>query len=68
MSIAPDWARRMTGFHQPSAVQRLMIAPYLRTDSHLTRWSFDEPAYVRMAKARAAGTSASSVRPVEALA
>lgn len=58
MSIAPDWARRMTGFHEPSRLQRLMIAPYLRSDSTLTRWSFGEPAFVTQAKARAVGATA----------
>ncbi len=66
MSIAPDWARRMTGFHEPSTVQRLMITPYLRMDSALTRWSFGEPSYVTQAKARAAGTGAPATVRAEA--
>jgi uncharacterized protein (DUF2236 family) len=57
MSLAPDWARRMTGYHHSPRRQKLLFEPYLRADSRLTRWAFGEPAYVALAKARTAGAA-----------
>ncbi|HWA66621.1 MAG TPA: oxygenase MpaB family protein [Mycobacteriales bacterium] len=54
MSLAPDWVRQMTGYHHSSVVQTVMFEPYLRADARLTRWAFDEPKYVALAKARVA--------------
>lgn len=57
-SLAPDWVRRMTGYHHSPLRQRLLIEPYLRVDARLTRWAFGEPRYVALAKERALGAGA----------
>lgn len=53
MSIAPQWARELTGFRHPPALQRALVEPYLRLDSRVTRWAFETPAYLRLARERA---------------
>ena len=55
MSIAPDWARRLTGFHHPAILQRLYVEPFLRLHAAQLRWGFgDEPPHLAMARERAA--------------
>ena len=53
MSLAPAWARRLTGFHHPAVVQRALVGPYLRLDSRSLRWAFGTPPHVAMARERA---------------
>jgi uncharacterized protein (DUF2236 family) len=54
MSIAPDWARRLTGYHHPDIVQRVYVEPFLRLHAAQFRWGFgDEPPHVALARERA---------------
>jgi uncharacterized protein (DUF2236 family) len=53
MSLAPEWVRRLTGYQHSELRQWLMFEPYIRADARMTRWAFGEPAYLRLAKARA---------------
>jgi uncharacterized protein (DUF2236 family) len=54
MSIAPEWAQRLTGFHFPAPVRRLSVDPIMRLHAAELRWGFgDEPAWLALASARA---------------
>jgi uncharacterized protein (DUF2236 family) len=54
MSIAPQWARRLTGFHHPALIQRLYVEPFLRLHAAQLRWGFgDEPPHLKLARERA---------------
>jgi uncharacterized protein (DUF2236 family) len=55
MSLAPDWARQLTGFHHPPQLQRLLFEPYLRLNARSLRWAFGVPPHVAMARERAGG-------------
>ncbi|WP_216905415.1 oxygenase MpaB family protein [Nocardia noduli] len=66
MSLAPSWARRMSGFHHPRAVHTLAFDPYLRANPPLTRWVVGEPPFSRQARARV-GTSASPAAGASAI-
>ncbi|WP_332838938.1 oxygenase MpaB family protein [Nocardia bovistercoris] len=57
MSLAPDWARRMSGFHHPPLLHKLLFAPYLTIDPYVTRRLLGEPAYYTLAKARTTGVA-----------
>ncbi|WP_246540736.1 oxygenase MpaB family protein [Mycobacterium spongiae] len=54
MSYAPRWARELTGFDRPSVMTRSLIGPFLRLNVQTLRWAFDKPAYVDLARQRAA--------------
>jgi uncharacterized protein (DUF2236 family) len=58
MSLAPDWARRLSGFHHGNVVQRIYVEPYLRAYTRSLRWAFGTPPYAALARARAAATPA----------
>ncbi|MFC3965320.1 oxygenase MpaB family protein [Nocardia jiangsuensis] len=58
MSLAPEWARRLTGYHHAPLTDTLVFAPYLRTSAPLTRWVVGEPPYARQARLRAGATPA----------
>ncbi|BBY35510.1 oxygenase MpaB family protein [Mycolicibacter minnesotensis] len=60
MSYAPRWARELTGFDRPSLLARPLISPALQLDVRRTRWAFGIPAYVRLARERAAGVGATN--------
>jgi uncharacterized protein (DUF2236 family) len=69
MSLAPAWARQLTGFDHPALVQRTLVEPYLQLDSRALRWAFDTPPHVAMARERAgalAGDIAAHSRPQRA--
>jgi uncharacterized protein (DUF2236 family) len=55
MSLAPDWARHLTGFHHPPLLQRVLFEPYLRLNARSLQWAFGVPPHVSMAHRRAAG-------------
>lgn len=52
MSLAPRWARELTGFRHPSLVRRAVLDPYLHLDARMLRWAFGTPPYAAMAHAR----------------
>ncbi|MGA5462118.1 oxygenase MpaB family protein [Mycobacterium sp. NPDC050041] len=52
MTLAPRWAREMTGLTLPDTVNRWIAQPYLRRSAQLTRWAFDTPPHVAMATRR----------------
>jgi hypothetical protein len=54
MGLMPEWARRMTGTHQPDPVYRLLFAPSDRLKATLVRWAYPELPCKRMALERAA--------------
>ncbi|MFB4302425.1 oxygenase MpaB family protein [Actinomadura sp. NTSP31] len=58
MSLAPPWARRLTGLDHPVGAARLLDGSYLRTHARLIRWAFQVPPYLAMARARTAGVQA----------
>jgi uncharacterized protein (DUF2236 family) len=53
MTLAPPWARELTGFTQPALVRRAVLDPYLNLDARLVRWAFGTPPYAALARARA---------------
>lgn len=53
MSLMPEWARKLTGTHQPDFAVRLALAPTDRLRARLVRWAYPEPPCKRMALARA---------------
>jgi uncharacterized protein (DUF2236 family) len=57
MSLAPRWARDLSGFSHSPAMQRALVEPYLRFEARSLRWAFGTPAHVAMARERAAGAS-----------
>jgi hypothetical protein len=52
MGLMPEWARRLTGTHQPEIVQRLWLRPSDRLKAKLIRWACPELPCKRMALAR----------------
>jgi len=52
MSIAPEWAQELTGFKHSATMHRALVEPYLRLDTGMTRWAFETPAYLRLARER----------------
>jgi uncharacterized protein (DUF2236 family) len=58
MSLAPAWARELTGFDHPALVQRTLVEPYLQLDARMLRWAFGTPAHVTLARERAGGVAA----------
>jgi len=56
MALMPEWARRMTGTHQPELLERLLLSPANRWKAKLLRFSYPELPCQRMALARAAHT------------
>jgi uncharacterized protein (DUF2236 family) len=58
MSRAPSWARELIGYDRPSALTRRLIGPALRFDATQLRWAVGTPAYVQLARERAAGVRA----------
>ena len=68
MTLAPAWARELTGFTQPSLVRHAVLDPYLRLDAGLLRWAIGTPPYAALARARtrtgAAGPSRVAVEAV----
>lgn len=55
MSYAPRWARELTGYGTRSGLVGRLVDPYLALDARTIRWAFGEPAYARLARARAGG-------------
>lgn len=53
MTRAPSWARELIGFDRPPLAMRPLIQPMLHADARRVRWAFGEPAFLRLAKARA---------------
>lgn len=53
MSLAPNWARELTGFDTTAAMRTRVIEPLLRLDARRVRWAFGTPRYVQLANARA---------------
>ncbi len=60
MSLAPAWARELTGFRHPAVVQRALVEPYLRLDARTVRWAFGTPPYVALAHGRVGGGAGSA--------
>ncbi len=56
MALMPEWARRMTGTHQPEPVARFVFAPVDRLKARLLRWAYPEPPCVSLARERALGS------------
>lgn len=52
LALMPGWARRMTGYHHPALLDRLVVAPHARLDARLMRWAFRTPAFRAMAETR----------------
>jgi uncharacterized protein (DUF2236 family) len=61
MSLLPDWARRLVGFHHGALAQRAVVEPYLRVTTRTIRWAFGVPPFRAMADRRVA--SARRARP-----
>src|SRR5213079_1945815 len=40
LSLMPEWARRLTGFHHADVVQRAVIDPYNALHGAAVRWAF----------------------------
>jgi uncharacterized protein (DUF2236 family) len=55
MMLMPGWARRLTGTHHSTAVDRLVLEPALRLRARAVRWAYPELPCRRMALARVAG-------------
>jgi uncharacterized protein (DUF2236 family) len=55
MSLMPEWARHLTGTHQPDVVRRLGLEPVDRLKAWIIRWACPELPCKRMAFARATG-------------
>jgi len=53
MGLMPEWARRLTGTHQPELVRRLWLEPATRLNARVIRWACPELPCKRMALARA---------------
>jgi uncharacterized protein (DUF2236 family) len=53
MSLAPEWAQRLTGTHVPAVAQRWWLQPSDRFKAAVVRWSVPELPCKRMAMARA---------------
>lgn len=60
MSLAPAWARELTGFAHPAVVQRALVEPYLRLDARTLRWAFGTPPHVALARRRAGALAEAS--------
>jgi uncharacterized protein (DUF2236 family) len=58
ISVMPAWARRLTGFDHPRAVQKLAVEPYLHLTARSLRWAFGTPPCRALAEARMAATPA----------
>jgi uncharacterized protein (DUF2236 family) len=58
MGLMPEWARRLSGTHQPEVVQRLWLRPADRLKAKLVRWAYPELPCRRMALARTTGAPA----------
>ncbi|MBJ7328564.1 MAG: DUF2236 domain-containing protein [Solirubrobacteraceae bacterium] len=57
MSLQPDWARDLTGFHHGELVQRAVVEPYLQLIARGLRWGCGTPPYKAMAEARMRGSA-----------
>jgi uncharacterized protein (DUF2236 family) len=66
MGLMPEWARRLTGTHQPEIVQRLWLRPSHRLEARLIRWACPELACKRMALARVAAAPLEEPEPARA--
>lgn len=53
MGLMPEWARRMTGTHQPEALQRIFFTRVDRLKARTIRWAYPAPPCVAMAATRA---------------
>lgn len=58
MDLMPDWARQLTGTDLPESLRRFALRPMDRWKASLARWACPELACVRLARARAGGSSA----------
>ncbi|MWA04917.1 DUF2236 domain-containing protein [Actinomadura sp. LD22] len=61
MSLAPPWARRLTGLDLSPAMRSLAAMPYLGANARMIRWAFDVPPHVAMARRRALGAGRGAV-------
>jgi len=66
MSLAPAWARRLTGFDHSALAQVALVEPYLRLDTRSLRWAFGTPPHLAMARERAEAGAAGRVREAPA--
>jgi uncharacterized protein (DUF2236 family) len=57
MSFAPRWARELVGYDRPPVLTRGLIEPAVQLDARRLRWAFGTPAYVQLARRRAAGAA-----------
>lgn len=55
MTLMPEWAQRMTGFHASRLLRRTVHEPSMAAYARSVRWAFGTPAYRRLAEGRAAG-------------
>lgn len=55
MSLAPRWARKLTGLELPNAVRHHAAEPHARASAQLIRWAFGVPPYVALARERVGG-------------
>jgi len=60
MGLMPEWARRMTGTHQPDPLYRLLLGPNNRLKAKLVRWAYPELPCKRIALERATTSPASA--------
>jgi uncharacterized protein (DUF2236 family) len=64
MGLMPEWARRMTGTHQPAAVDRLIFRPLDRFKAAVVRWAYADLPCKRMALARVRTAPGAALRSV----
>ena len=66
MSLMPEWARRLTGTHQPAWLQRSWLRPSDHLKARLVRFAYPELPCKRMALARVAGGACPEAAPAAA--
>ncbi len=68
MTLAPEWAQRLSGFHNAGPVQRFVFPRYMKQDRRLLRWAFQNMPHLRLARARAAGAPRPDTAPLATVA
>jgi uncharacterized protein (DUF2236 family) len=57
MTMAPDWARKMTGTHHSPLAEKLFFKPNQRLRHRIVRWAYGELPCKTMALARVSGSA-----------
>jgi uncharacterized protein (DUF2236 family) len=61
MTLAPRWARELTGLDRPHPLAAPLLRPYVRTEAHVLRWALGTPAYAALARERVGLTASGAV-------